>query len=236
MVDYPTCEEEQALIRAGYRLIAGLDEVGRGAWAGPVVAAAVILPVEALAAETVGQPLLGGVRDSKTLTPQQREQLWPLIYEAAIAIGVGIVPASVIDAIGIAPASFMAMRRALSAMPVKPDYLLVDAFHIPGVDIPQTGIVDGDSRCISIAASSVVAKVARDRLMTELHGDFPCYGFAHNKGYGTQEHTQGIFENGLCTLHRRSYAPIWKVLTEMFGEETPPEESEPQEAATEDSE
>lgn len=212
MAAYPSCEEEQALIRSGYRLVAGIDEVGRGAWAGPVTAAAVILPPELALSGRDGAPVLDGVRDSKQLTPQRREELWPVIHREAVAIGIGFAPVSIVDCLGVAAAGRLAMRRAISGLQLRPEFLLIDAFQLPTVEIPQKGIVDGDCLCVSIAAASVVAKVARDRLMAALHGEYPDYGFHHNKGYGTPEHYQSLLQNGPCRLHRRTFSPLRDLL------------------------
>ncbi|MCL4552607.1 MAG: ribonuclease HII [Candidatus Marsarchaeota archaeon] len=213
MVIYPSCEEEQQIIRSGYRRIAGLDEVGRGAWAGPVAAAAVVLPPELLLSSSGESSMLSGVRDSKQLTFHQREELWPIIKQAALSFGVGFVPVPVIDSIGIAAAGRLAMRRAIRSLSLQPDFLLIDAFQLPTIDVPQKGIIDGDCLCLSIAAASVVAKVARDHLMAGLHGDYPYYGFAHNKGYGTSEHYRSIVEYGACCHHRRSFSPVKDMLS-----------------------
>jgi len=165
-VQVPTFAEEEKLIAQGYRLIAGIDEVGRGPLAGPVVAAAVILPLEE-------RPFwLSRVRDSKQLTPSQRESIFDRMMESGIAFGVGVVSHEVIDERGIAPATRLAMRHAIEQLSTRPDYLLIDYMRLPGVRIPQKGVVDGDSICVSIAAASIVAKVTRDHLMVELDSQF----------------------------------------------------------------
>jgi ribonuclease HII len=190
--------EWQAL---GFRLIAGIDEVGRGPLAGPVVAAAVVLPCRDPA-------WLGELRDSKELTASERELLAGLIRREALAYGIGAVSAQRIDAIGIAPAAREAMRRALARLAVTPEALLLDAFHLDGVPQPQEAIIRGDSRCSAIAAASIVAKVARDAMMDALDRRFPGYGFARNRGYGTAEHLAALERLGPSPIHRRSFAPL----------------------------
>ncbi|MCL5257373.1 MAG: ribonuclease HII [Chloroflexi bacterium] len=221
MVISPTCEEERQIIRSGYRYIAGLDEVGRGAWAGPVAAAAVVFPPEMLMASDDVIAALRGVRDSKQLTSRQREELCPIIEDAALSLGIGFVPVPVIDGIGIAAAGRLAMRRALRGLSLAPDFLLIDAFQLSTINIPQKNIIDGDCLCFSIAAASVVAKVARDRLMASLHEDYSCYGFDHNKGYGTTCHYQSILEHGPSRHHRRSFSPIKDMVREMWQADCP---------------
>ncbi len=195
---------EQELWAGGYRAVAGVDEVGRGAWAGPVVAAAVVLPpdVSRLA------PLLGRVDDSKRLTPAARAELYEPILECALAAGVGRVEAADIDSIGIAPATREAMRLALTALAVPPDYLLLDFLTLPDLTCPQRGVPHGDALCLAIAAASVIAKVTRDRWMTEQDALYPGYGFAQHKGYGTAGHRGAIARLGPCALHRMSFAPL----------------------------
>jgi ribonuclease HII len=192
------------LHRLGYRAIAGLDEAGRGSWAGPVVAAAVILPRPSRGLELT----LRGVRDSKQLSPAQRERLRRVIGDAAMSIGLGVVSAAGIDIIGIAAAGRLAFEHAARALGVLPDYLLTDAFPIPALTMPQQAIVHGDSLCKSIAAASIVAKVERDHMLEELSGRFPEYGFGQHKGYGTAFHARALAEHGPTTEHRYSYAPI----------------------------
>jgi ribonuclease HII len=198
----PTFAEEERLIAQGYRLIAGVDEVGRGPLAGPVVAAAVILPPEERPS------WLSRVRDSKQLTPLQRESIFDRIRESRIAFGVGVVSHEVIDERGIAPATRLAMRHAIEKLSTRPDYLLIDYLRLPGIHIPQKGVVDGDSICVSIAAASIVAKVTRDRLMVELDGQFPGYGLAQHKGYGTPEHLEALQRLGPCPIHRKTFEPV----------------------------
>ena len=195
---------EAELWAAGYRAIAGVDEVGRGPWAGPVVAAAVILPPDpdGLA------PLLGQVDDSKRLTLRQRELLFDPIQQLALATGVGRVEAGAIDRLGIAAATRQAMRQALAALAVQPDFVLLDYLTLPDLPLPQRGVPHGDALSLSIAAASIVAKVIRDRWMAEQAAIYPGYGFARHKGYGTAEHHAALVRLGPCALHRLSFAPV----------------------------
>jgi len=198
----PTFAEEERLRAQGYRLIAGIDEAGRGPLAGPVVAAAVILPPEERPS------WLSLVRDSKQLTQLRREAIFDCMMESGIAFGVGVVSHEVIDERGIAPATRLAMRYAIEKLSTRPDYLLIDYMRLPGVRIPQKGVVDGDSICVSIAAASIVAKVTRDRLMVELDGRYPGYGLAQHKGYGTPEHLEALQKLGPCHIHRKTFTPV----------------------------
>lgn len=193
---------EQDLYNRGYHFIAGVDEVGRGPLAGPVVAAAVILPQDAF---------LPGINDSKKLTEQKREELFQQITECAISIGIGIIPAKVIDEVNIYQATKQAMKKALLGLSEKPEHLLVDAMEIP-IDIPQTSIIKGDSKSVSIAASSIIAKVTRDRLMVRLGHEYPQYGFEKHMGYGTAFHLDALKKYGVTSEHRRSYAPIRELI------------------------
>ena len=200
----PSLAFERRLWAAGCRRVAGLDEAGRGAWAGPVLAAAVILPP--------GDPKLaehlGGVRDSKLLSTDRREALLPVVQERALAWAVGVAAPQDIDEIGIVPATQQAMSLALEALSPAPDYLLLDHISLPGVPLPQLSLPKGDARVLSIAAASIVAKASRDRMMVELDEQFPGYGFARHKGYGTAEHRAAIADLGPCALHRLSFAPL----------------------------
>mgnify|MGYP000742921961 CR=1 FL=1 len=179
--------------------IAGVDEAGRGPIAGPVVAAAVILPVNFF------HPL---IRDSKSLSPRQRIRAYEIIGANALAIGVGIVGPKVIDRINIRNASFQAMLRAIKKLRVVPDFILVDGFEIPGVDLPQSAIIGGDAKEISISAASIVAKVTRDRIMISHHHRYPQYGFDTNKGYPTRFHIRMLKRYGPSPVHRFSYRPV----------------------------
>jgi ribonuclease HII len=200
----PDLTAEAALRQGGFRRVAGVDEAGRGAWAGPLVAAAVILPEP----DRVGEGFLAGVRDSKLLTHGQREELFAAVVEAARAVGVGAVAADEIDLLGLTAANELAMVRAVRALSVAPDHLLVDCFTLKSVALPQRGIVRGDRCCLSIAAASIVAKVYRDRWLTCLSDRHPGYGFEQHRGYGVAVHRQAIADQGLTPIHRLSYAPL----------------------------
>jgi ribonuclease HII len=189
---------------AGYRWIAGLDEAGRGAWAGPVVAAAVILPPDRGDLADV----LVEVRDSKLLTPRKRAALFPLICETAVAAGVGMASPHFIDRQRIIKATQLAMVMAVRNLRLGPHYLLIDALKLPDVGIPQRGLIKGDARVLSIAAASIVAKVFRDRLMVAFDEYQPGYGFATHKGYGTPAHRAALERLGPCAVHRMSFAPL----------------------------
>ena len=190
---------ERELRRAGFQHIAGLDEVGRGSLAGPVVAAAVMLPE---------RHRIKGLRDSKVLARSRREALYELILDRAEAVGVGCVEVDVIDAINILQATKLAMAEALDRLRERPDHLVVDALTLREVDIPQRAIIDGDAISASIAAASIVAKVTRDRICDEFDERYPAYGFTRNKGYGTRFHYDALLADGPCAWHRRSFAPI----------------------------
>ncbi len=198
----PTADEEAALLAQGYRVIAGADEVGRGALAGPVVAAAVVFPLEQ------DLPWTERVRDSKQISAGEREALSALILEHAVAVGVGIVPSGDIDGRGILEATWLAMERAVERLSLTPQFLLVDGRWVPRFSLPQKAVVGGDRLCVSIASASIVAKVARDRMMVELDGQYPGYGMARNKGYGTKEHVACLGTLGASPIHRRSFAPV----------------------------
>ena len=205
----PHLDYEMALWSRGYRHVAGLDEAGRGAWAGPVVAAAVILPPND--AGSVGR--LAGVRDSKLLTAKRREALLASIQAHALAIGVWIVPAAEIDTGGIVPATRQAMTLALQTLSLAADSLLIDYLTLPDLPLPQTGLPKGDALVLSIAAASIVAKVSRDRLMVDWDAVYPGFGFARHKGYGTSEHRAALARLGPCAIHRRSFAPVRDLAT-----------------------
>ncbi len=190
--------EEETRAR-GFQIIAGVDEAGRGPLAGPVVAAAVILP---------RIQKLEGVTDSKLLTPTQREAAYGLIREKAVAVGVGIVEAEEIDRLNILQASRKAMQLAVCHLFLFPDFLLVDGIHAINLSLPQQAIPQGDRRCLSVAAASIIAKVCRDRLMLIYHEEFPEYNFAQHKGYATPEHLQALRQYGYCPIHRRSFKRV----------------------------
>jgi ribonuclease HII len=195
---------ETELWRAGYKHVAGADEVGRGAWAGPVVAAAVILPADAHSLE----PLLGAVDDSKKLTPRTRERLFDVIHAHAEAIGVGSASAEEIDSVGIAQANRRALARAIGQLSVQPDFVLLDFFTLPQLQLSQRGVPHGDALSLTIAAASIIAKVTRDRWMAVQDDSHPGYGFARHKGYGTAMHRTALASLGPCALHRHSFAPV----------------------------
>jgi ribonuclease HII len=207
----PDLAPERAFWTAGYRFVAGVDEVGRGAMAGPLVAAAVILPADALSPPSATSPALAEVRDSKLLTGEERQRLMPAICAVATAVAVGLVEADELDLIGVGPANRLAMERAVDALPVRPEALLLDATTLD-LDLPQVGLIDGDARCLSIAAASIVAKVTRDRFMAACHGADPRFGFAAHKGYATADHLAALDRHGPGPLHRRCFAPVGRSL------------------------
>ena len=190
---------ERSLWRIGLTKIAGVDEVGVGPLAGPVLAAAVVLPQGVR---------LRGVDDSKKLSAAWREELAAKIRAHALGVGIGIVEVEDIDRLNIYRAAIEAMRRAVLALSILPEHVVVDARHIPGLTIPQTPLIDGDARSYSVAAASIVAKVARDRMMCELDQLYPEYGFRDHMGYGTPQHLAAIARYGPCPIHRRSFAPV----------------------------
>ena len=198
----PTYDEERFFLAQGYSLVGGMDEVGRGPLAGPVVAGLAILP-----SDPKGE-WVSLIRDSKQLTALQREEAAAELYKSALALEVGVCSSVEVDALGIVGATQLAMRRALRSAALLPQYLLLDAFPLPDVDIPQKAIIKGDAKCLSIAAASIVAKVARDRLMCLEEEAHPGYGFARHKGYGTREHMRNLQLLGPCPIHRRSFAPV----------------------------
>jgi len=200
----PTEEFEQEARRCGYRRIAGVDEAGRGPLAGPVVAAAVILPVRCR---------LIGVNDSKQLSVSERDRLYAAIMDRAVSVGIGASTAEEIDRINILEATKLAMRRALAALSPIPDYVLIDAVALSGVAMPVRPIIKGDALSLSIAAASIVAKVTRDRLMAQFHETYPQYNFLSHKGYGTEEHLACLAKHGPSPIHRRTFAPVSAVMS-----------------------
>ena len=188
---------EYEAMALGFRRVAGVDEAGRGPLAGPIVAAAVVLSAP-----------LRGLNDSKQLTELQRETLFDALEAGGHDIGVGIVESEEIDRMGIQAANYAAMAAAVAGLRVAADYLLVDGFNVPGLVPPQLKLVKGDSRSLSIAAASIVAKVTRDRIMYTLHKQYPEYGFGTHKGYGTEDHLDAIRRLGPCPAHRKSFAPL----------------------------
>ena len=187
--------------RSGVGRVAGIDEAGRGPLAGPVVAAAVILAPDRRVAS---------LADSKLLTPERREELFLVIHERALAVGVGVVDHETIDRVNILEATRRAMTGALAALSVVPELVITDFVALPALPCPQRNLVAGDRRCASVAAASIVAKVTRDRLMLEADRRFPEYGFARHKGYGTVEHLAALDRHGPCPIHRRSFAGVWR--------------------------
>jgi len=198
----PSFAEELHLNNKGYKLIAGLDEVGRGPLAGPVVAAAVILDPQA------NNQYYKELRDSKVLTANQRQRIASLVTETAIDSGIGWVNSEEIDKLGIVRATKCAMLRALDNLEIKPDYLLIDALPLPESKLPFNAIISGDAKCRSISAASIVAKVARDRYMVNTEDMYPGYGFAQHKGYPSQYHLQRLTALGPCPIHRRTFGPV----------------------------
>lgn len=194
---------ERALWGAGFALVAGVDEVGMGPLAGPVIAAAVVLPADVA---------VDGVADSKTVPKAKRETLAELLHASALGVGIGMVDVDEIDVINIYQAGLLAMRRAVAALPVVPNHLLIDSRRIPECEIQQTCVDDGDATVYSIAAASIVAKVHRDRLMRELDERYPGYGFAAHAGYATAAHLKALRSLGPCPVHRRSFAPVRALL------------------------
>jgi ribonuclease HII len=200
----PNLSEEYALCTAGHTHVAGLDEAGRGAWAGPVCAAAVVLPLD----RPNLPDLLTGVRDSKQVSPARREALLPIIVKVADAVGVGWATPAEVDEQGILSATRQAMARAVEQLDVRVDALLVDYVHLPGIHLPQRAIPKADVHCLSVAAASIVAKVKRDQLMVTLDADFPGYGLARHKGYGTRQHREALMKLGPSSIHRISWRPL----------------------------
>lgn len=201
---WPDLSIEYALYAAGYRHIAGLDEAGRGAWAGPVCAAAVVLPL----ARPDLASLLAGVRDSKLLTPEQREALLPVILEVAEAVSTGWAAPHEVDELGIVAATRLAFARAVAGLRCQVDALVLDYLTLPEIALPQRALPKADLRCLSVAAASIVAKVERDRVMRKLEADFPGYGFARHKGYGTPQHRQALERLGPSPVHRVSWNAV----------------------------
>ena len=198
----PSFVEEKLLEAQGYQYIAGIDEAGRGSLAGPVVAAAVILPCN------MDTPWLNQVKDSKQLSPAKRELLFHHIHKVAISVGVGVAHHKVIDAGGIIKATRLAMKSAVDQLSPPAEFLLIDYMHLPGVPLPQKGITNGDSLCFSIACASIIAKVSRDNMMRELDGTYPGYGLAQHKGYGTKGHLACLRRLGPSAVHRQSFKPV----------------------------
>jgi ribonuclease HII len=201
---------ERSLWEGGFGVVAGVDEVGRGALAGPLVAAAVVLPPD-IKIQRRMRPLYDQIRDSKTLTPLARSRIAPAIAEIALGLAIGVVEADELDDLGVAAANRLAMERAVVGLPISVSALLIDATTID-LGLPQIGLIDGDARSLSIAAASIVAKVARDSVMDQIDASDERYGFIRHKGYGTSEHMAAIQHFGLCWCHRRSYQPCVDML------------------------
>jgi len=205
-MNYPNLEYENKLREKGIKVVAGVDEAGRGAWAGPVVAGAVILP------EGIDIPEL---KDSKLLTSKKRDYLYDVIIEKAISWSVGVVGADIIDMYGISEANQEAVNKAIAGLKIVPEFLLIDFLPKKDVQIinnlPHYLIIKGDKKVVSIAAASVIAKVTRDRMMKNYEERFPDYGLGAHKGYGTKKHREAIFAKGLCSIHRRSYKPMSEI-------------------------
>ena len=208
----PSFIEEELWAAQGYRLVAGVDEAGRGALAGPVFAAAVILP------NRLEVDWLEEVRDSKLIAPAKRERLYLLIKEVAVAVGIGEAPHSLVDREGIIRATRLAMQLAIEQLSPAPQSLLIDYMRLPNVRLPQKGIVHGDDRCFSIACASIIAKVARDHRMRELDRLYPGYGLAQHKGYGTRQHVARLARLGACEIHRQSFRPVREIIGGLFRE------------------
>ncbi len=206
----PTWELEVHLWQAGYRYVAGLDEVGRGALAGPIVAAAVVFPPEA-----IREASLYTLHDSKRLTPQQRARLVPVLLHHALAWAIGWASWEEVDRLGVPEAARQAFRRALAHLPISPDYLLLDHLLLPDIEQPQTALPKGDARSFSIAAASVLAKTVRDAYMEGLDRCWPGYAFARHKGYGTRTHRTALATLGPAPVHRRRFAPVAPKRTEI---------------------
>lgn len=200
---YPTKREENILYKQGYKYIAGIDEAGRGAWAGPMVAAAVILPKGFK---------LKGLNDSKKLSAKQRDEFFDVITNKALAYYTCIISSKEIDKDGVGKANLLAIKKSAEGLKIKPDYILIDSFKVAWKDIPAKSITKGDTKVIAIAAASVIAKVTRDRLMIGCHRKFPKYGFDKHKGYGTKQHHQNLQQYGITSIHRLSYKPIKELI------------------------
>ena len=194
-------EYEKKLYSEGYKLIAGIDEVGRGPLVGPVVTACVLLPMNFK---------LECLTDSKKLTEKKREAFFDIIMEQALSVGIGIMDESIIDKVNIYEATKLAMYDAIKKSKIKPDFLLIDAMKLEDTDIPSLSIIKGDLKSISISAASVIAKVTRDRMMDELHEKYPMYNFKKNKGYPTKEHVEAIEKYGIINEHRKTFNPVSK--------------------------
>ena len=204
----PTFDDETALHRMGYAVVAGVDEAGRGPLAGPVVAGAVVIPPDLRA------PWIARLRDSKQLTPRARSALYEHIRQSPAGWAAGVVSNADVDRLGIASATREAMLKAVGGLPSRPDFVLVDGLPVDQGGLPSRALVRGDSRCLSIAAASIVAKVTRDAIMLEEHARYPDYGFDSHKGYPTPEHLDRLRRLGPCPIHRRSFAPVREAMSD----------------------
>lgn len=211
MTASPDLTREYRLAERGHQRIAGLDEAGRGALAGPVVAAAVVLPLQKFDLANA----LAGVRDSKQMRSNEREYWADQIWVLSLGAGIGLSSAQEVDTLGLLPATRLAMRRAITCLAPLPEYLLIDHLPLPEIELPQDPITRGDQQVLSIAAASVLAKVARDHWMGGLGERYPVYGFASHKGYGTAMHRQAIQRYGPCPEHRHTYQPVRQALTAL---------------------
>ena len=198
----PTYDEEARLLSEGLSLVAGVDEVGRGPLAGPVLAGVVVLPPRPQGA------WVSLIRDSKQITAQQREAALGHLQKEALGLATGACSAQEVDALGIVAATRLAMHRAIESLALRPGFLILDAVSLPEVDIPQKSIIRGDASCLSVAAASIVAKVTRDRLMAEQDAVHPGYGFGRHKGYGTRHHLDRLGALGPCPIHRYTFSPV----------------------------
>ncbi|NMB56206.1 MAG: ribonuclease HII [Leptolinea sp.] len=205
---WPDAEFENTLWQSGIKFVAGVDEAGRGAWAGPVTAAAVILPSTCVKLSEI----LCGVRDSKLMTARQRSKWALVIRQTALAASSGWADVEEIDRLGIFQATRLAMLRAVTGLHLPVDHLLIDAVVLKNIEIPQTNLIKGDARCLSIAAASIIAKTERDHYMEFLEEKYPGYGFARHKGYGTRRHQEALIKIGISSVHRKSYAPVKALL------------------------
>lgn len=200
---YPNLQIEKKLWQQGYQHIAGVDEAGRGAWAGPIVAAAVIMDPK--------RPI-NGLKDSKILSAKKREDLFQTIVDRSLGVATAVIDCAIIDNDGLTAANHLALKMSLANLKVLPDYFLIDAYKLAGLNAPSQSIISGDYKVSSIAAASIIAKVTRDRLMITFDKDYPQYNFKSHKGYGTKEHHLLIKRFGVCLLHRRSFRPIKDLL------------------------
>lgn len=200
---YPNQRQEKKLLRAGFKLVAGADEAGKGSWAGPMVAAAVILD---------SKIKIKGIKDSKLLRAPEREKIFAEITKQSLSYGVGQVSAAEIDKIGISQANVLAITRALKNLNPQPDYILIDAVKMKYESIETNSVIDGDYKITSIAAASIVAKVTRDKIMETLDEQYPKYSFKQHKGYGTNHHFHMLNQHGICDIHRKSFRPMKDLL------------------------